>query len=93
MSDEPPIRIYVGLFYLSSAEIVVHKSASIRKRDVVDGAIEYLGRLNLVDRDYSKFLEQGFQEWNGEELMHSQTDTGQIILFSTVLEEDSALFD
>ena len=82
--------IYIGLFWLNSAETVPHKIASLKKSDVISAVQDYISRLNVDDTGYADFCKNGVAQWDGKEISSIEIGPGKLIMFSTSLEGDTS---
>ncbi len=77
--------VYIGIFWLDSAQVVTHKVASLDKADVIAAARSYVIALKVESADYENFLLMGLGEWDGEATHANEVEAGKLVLFSTPL--------
>ena len=78
--------IYVGLFWLDSAQTVPHKIASLNKSDVISAVRDYIDRLKIDDAGYTGFCKDSIAQWDGNSIDSVEIGPGRLIMFSTPLE-------
>jgi hypothetical protein len=80
--------IYIGLFWLDSAQTISHKIASLNKANVIYAIKDYIDRLKIEDAGYANFCKNGVDEWDGNSIDSIEIGPGRLIMFSTLLEGD-----
>lgn len=74
------MTLYVALFWLDSAQTIVHKFASHDKDKTISFARDYVVALNIKDAGYETFVLQEIGQWNGSATANYESESGKLLL-------------